>query len=96
MENIISQTTLSSTGNLVVNTGTSFYGLQTNAELINTEEFADRLEFTYKEHSMLSHIQPKVYKIVFSCKDGQWHKSEKIYGRIIPAQDEHYEFDEQP
>lgn len=94
MENIISQTASSTTGSLVMATGTSLYGLQTNAELVNTEEFADRLEFTYKEYSMLSHIPPKVYKIVFSCKDGQWHKSEKIYGRIIPAQDEHYDFDE--
>jgi hypothetical protein len=37
--------------------------------------------------------EKRVFKIVYSCVDGKWHKSEPIFGRIIPASDEYYDFD---
>lgn len=36
--------------------------------------------------------EKRVFKIVYSCVDGKWHKSEPIFGKIIPAQEEYYEF----
>jgi hypothetical protein len=32
-------------------------------------------------------------KFIFSCIDGKWNKSEPIYGKIIPAQEERFEFE---
>ena len=37
-------------------------------------------------------VQPNVFKIVFSCIDGKWNKSDRIYGKIIPPSEESYEF----
>ncbi len=34
----------------------------------------------------------KIYKIIYSCKRGKWHESEKIEGQYISPQDETYEF----
>ena len=34
-------------------------------------------------------------KFIFSCIDGKWNKSEPIYGKIIPAQEEIFEFEKQ-
>jgi hypothetical protein len=34
----------------------------------------------------------RVFKIVYSCVNGQWHKSEPIFGEIIPAIKEQYVF----
>jgi len=41
-----------------------------------------------------THIPPqeRVFKIVYSCVNGKWNKSDRIYGNIISAQDEGYEF----
>jgi hypothetical protein len=59
----------------------------------------DSIEFIYKETSLMQlAIYPprpseeRVFKIVFSCVDGKWNKSERIYGKIIPAGSERYEF----
>ena len=38
--------------------------------------------------------EKRVFKIVYSCVNGQWHKSEPIYGEIIPANKEQYVFHE--
>jgi hypothetical protein len=32
----------------------------------------------------------RVYKIIYSCRGGKWHKSDKIYGRIVPPTEETY------
>ena len=68
--------------------------------LIKSEEVGNTIEFTYKETSLISYTvhpsllpEQRVFKIVFSCKDGKWHKSEPIYGTIIPATEESYEFE---
>ncbi len=69
---------------------------------VAVNEYEDRIEMLYKQqrqivnHSFLpnAHIEDeRVYKIVFSVKDGKLHKSEPIYGKIVPAHHEFYEFD---
>jgi hypothetical protein len=68
---------------------------------VDVIEYIDRIEFIYKETSMMTlTIYPapppaeRVFKIVYSCVDGVFHKSERIYGTIKPAQEEYYEFEE--
>ena len=67
--------------------------------LINVEERGETLELISKQISMLSGGYPpppqaeRVFKIIYSCKDGKWNKSAPIYGTIIPAGEERYEFD---
>lgn len=63
-------------------------------------ELSDCIEMIYKETSMLTltiHPSPppqeRVFKIVYSCIDGKWNKSQPIYGKIIAPQEESYEFD---
>ncbi|MGR3218456.1 MAG: hypothetical protein ACUZ8H_01380 [Candidatus Anammoxibacter sp.] len=72
--------------------------------LIRTDFFDDRVEAIYKETSLLTYThdfnwmdqehEVRVFKIVFSCQDMQWHESERIYGEIDPATEESYTFDE--
>lgn len=68
---------------------------------IEAKEVGKTIEFIYKQVSnMTLTIYPspppeeRIFKIVFSCKKGKWHKSEPIYGKIIPAQEEYYEFEQ--
>lgn len=63
-------------------------------------EKSDCIEFIYKETSMIVQTsyppkppEERVFKIIFNCKNGKWNKSERIYGKIIPFQDESYKFD---
>lgn len=61
-------------------------------------EKPDCLEIIYKETSNLwvgTHLVPeqRVFKIVYSCKEGEWHKSDRIYGKIHLAQRERYSFE---
>ena len=66
--------------------------------LISAEEVGDTIEMVWKERLMYwsstSNLSnnSRIYKIIYSCKDGKWNKSDRIYGKIIPAKDETYEF----
>ena len=40
----------------------------------------------------ISKPQERVFKIIFSCKDGIWNKSDRIYGEIVEEQAESYIF----
>ena len=73
-------------------------------ERIDVYEIGDSIEMIYVEESKIapttlsfpfkvSGSTKRVFKIVYSCVDGKWNKSERIYGNIIPAQKEYYEFD---
>lgn len=69
-------------------------------QLIEVRDIPNGVELIYKEFnfdihvfSIPSKIKQKVYKIVYSCKDGQFHKSEKIYGKINPPK-ETYTFED--
>lgn len=64
---------------------------------IEINEYSDGIEMIYKEPNKFftpiqSTPQERVFKIVFSCVDGVWNKSERIYGTIIRASSETYEF----
>jgi len=67
---------------------------------VEVNEVGETIEMIYKQTSNIvystwpvSRPEDRVFKIVYSCKDGKWHKSNPIYGKIIPAQAEYYEFE---
>jgi hypothetical protein len=73
--------------------------LWSTPERVDVIENSDSIEFVYKETSMISYTsfpapppQVRVFKIVFSCVDGKWNKSERIYGQIVLAENERYVF----
>lgn len=65
-------------------------------QLVQTIELQGSIELVYKQYSLASDSfgwsPAKVFKIIFSCVDGKWHKSEPIDGQIIYAQEESYDF----
>ena len=62
--------------------------------LIDTIVKENSIELVYKEVSIWNGLDKRVYKIVYSCLDGKWHKSDRIYGEIILEQiiEETYKF----
>lgn len=80
-------------------TGISTFDKWDIPSLIEVIETEDSIELVYKETSGLTYTiyppippEDRVFKIVFSCKDGKWHKSERIYGKIVPSTKESYTF----
>lgn len=74
--------------------------LWSSPELVSVHEVGETVEMVYKQTSMIQlsvypsrYPEQRVYKIVYSCKDAKWHKSERIYGKIIPAQSEYFMFE---
>ena len=68
---------------------------------VDVVEMPDRIEFIYVETSTIvfnNNPPPpperRVFKIVFSCVDGKWNKSDPIFGEIFPALNETYKFSE--
>lgn len=94
--------TTSGNGVLFSSTGTSTAEFRQwlEPDLIETVELEDSIEFIYEEYSSFSttgrETPRRVFKIIFSCVDGKWNKSERIYGSIIPATEETYSFEGQP
>ena len=79
--------------------GTSTFNNWSFPERIDIQEFDNKIEFIYKQNSMMQLAvypprppETRVFKIVFSCIDGKWNKSESIYGVIKPSQGETYIF----
>jgi hypothetical protein len=79
--------------------GTANFNFWSNPEMVDVNEFVDSIEMIYKQRKTLGTQgfmpdpqQERVFKIVFSCIDGKWNKSEPIYGNIILAKSETYEF----
>ena len=74
-----------------------------NPVFIMAREVGETIEFIYKETSKITFFglggylptapSERVYKIIYSCKDGKWNKSEPVYGTVIPASGEEYIFD---
>lgn len=84
---------------ITLNSTSSFFNTWSNPERVSVQEVGDTIEMTYLETSTIAlAVYPprpperRVFKIVFSCQDGKWNKSERIYGEIIPAKSEGYEF----
>jgi len=62
-------------------------------EMIKTIVKDDSIEIIYKYIPRYSYTDCyKVCKIIYSCKNGKWHVSDPIIGKIIPAREESYEF----
>jgi hypothetical protein len=63
--------------------------------LVDTIVKDDSVELVYRQMAKLQgypfYEQDRVYKIICSCKDGQWHE-ERVEGVIVPKSDEHYIF----
>ena len=63
-------------------------------------EVGETIEMIYTQTSQYSRTALPPYrderavKIIYSCVDGKWNKSEPIYGKIVPAQDEYFEFED--
>ena len=81
-------------------TTTSGFNMWNDPTLIKTEEVGESIELIYKQTANFCYTtypatspNPRVFKIIFSCKNGKWNKSEPIYGEIVPATDEYYEFE---
>jgi len=95
------KTTSTSSNNFsFVNSGTTL-GLNPwgYSELVKFNEYPDHIEVLYKQQRLINSWPcpvdtERVYKIIFSCKDGVWHKSDPIYGKIVPAQSEYFEFED--
>ena len=90
--------------NLFVTTGTSSI-LTTwgNPERVEVNEVGESIEIIYKQSSIVTYTptcypaptpEVRVFKIIYSCIDGKWNKSEPIFGKIIPAQEEYFEFED--
>jgi hypothetical protein len=89
-------------GTGITSTGTTNMNEWSYPERMEVKEYSDRIEMIYKETSMLIYTssfgslpEERVFKIVFSCVDGKWNKSEPIYGDIVAASDESYEFEDE-
>lgn len=87
-----------STNNVGVTSTMFVTSTPTVSTLIQTNVFDDQIELVYKEVSIIRswprYNDDRVYKIIYSVVDGKWNKSDKIYGKIIPAQEEDYEFED--
>jgi hypothetical protein len=79
----------STTGDVADISTTSFLQIDTygSPRFISAKEVGESVEFIYKEECLDCdypyHEPGRVFKIVYSCKDGKWNKSERIYGTII-------------
>jgi len=105
--NLGSASSVSTTNNQSFNIHSS--GTTTNInqwsspEFLKAEEIGESIEMLYKQYCQWNNgysiiqnqtQEERVFKIVFSCIDGKWNKSEPIIGKIILAKGEDYEFDE--
>lgn len=77
-------------------TSTAYINQWSEPKRVQVIENKDNIEFVYKQRKMItmgySLPETRVYKIIFSCVNGEWHKSDPIFGTIIPANEESYEF----
>ncbi len=78
------------------NTSYSTINLWGNPERVEINVYDDYIEEIFKERYMFSggmfKFSDRVFKIIYSCVNGKWNKSERIYGIIMPAQTEYYTF----
>ena len=94
-----SQTSNFISAGIGVTSGSIFIDCWYDPVLIETKEVGDTLELIYKQQAKFSYtynsanLPIRVFKIIYSCIDGKWNKSEPIFGEIIPASEESYEFE---
>lgn len=80
-------------------TGNYNWNIWSEPKRVAVNEVGDSIEMLYKQTSLVAYTvfpptppEERVFKTVYSCVDGKWHKSEPIFGKIIPPQSEYYEF----
>lgn len=54
--------------------------------------YSQMLNITFTTALGINENHPQIFKIIYSIKNGKWHKSEPIIGTYIPANEEGYEF----
>ncbi len=89
-----------SNSNFLSSSGTtSNYNTWSLPERMQVNEVGESIEMIYKQTSMINFTvypppppEERVFKIIYSCVKGKWNKSDRIYGEIISASDEYYEF----
>lgn len=101
MENVTLGTSQTYTNDPINNTGgtgTAYINTWSTPTRLEVRELNDSIEMIYEETSLATltiHPSPppqkRYFKIVFSCVDGKWNKSERIYGKKIEHQ-EYFEF----
>jgi len=79
---------------------TSNFNMWNNPIFKEVNEVGESIEMIYTQTSTCSitcgmspYPDERAVKIVFSCIDGKWNKSEPVYGKIIAPQDEYYDFE---
>jgi len=86
--------------------GTTSTGTCTTLEMWNpmifreANEVGKTIEMIYTQTSKYSRTgglppyhDERAIKILYSCIDGKWNKSDPIYGNIIPARGEYFKFE---
>ncbi len=65
-------------------------------KLVQTILKSDSVELIYTQFTIISinwqGPSERCFKIICSCIDGKWNRSQPIYGQIIPATKKEYEF----
>ena len=86
------------TFNIAHTSGTTAGYMWTNPTRLEVRELSDSIEMIYEETSLMTFTiypspppEKRYFKIIFSCVDGKWNKSEKIYGKKVERQ-EYFEF----
>jgi hypothetical protein len=80
------------------NTGTAQLNHWSESTRLQVNELPDSIEMIYEETSTTTLAvypprppEKRYFKIIFSCVDGKWNKSERIYGEKI-EREEYFEF----
>jgi hypothetical protein len=76
--------------------GINLLGGSGTTSILNTWSNPERVQTSMLTYTVYPSPPPevRVFKIVYSCVDGKWHKSEPIFGKIIPSQSEYFEFED--
>lgn len=79
--------------------GTVCFDTWGDIKRVSVAEVGETVEMIYLQTSNISYYnhpprppERKVFKIVYSCKDGKWNKSDRIYGTINSPIGESYSF----
>jgi hypothetical protein len=80
------------------NTSTTCWQQWSEPIRLQVNELNDSIEIIYEETSNISLLvypprllEKRYFKIIFSCVDGKWNKSERIYGEKI-EREEYFKF----
>jgi len=89
----------SSTLNFNTITGTATLNQWSEPIRLEVNEYPEKIEMIFEETSLVALAvypprppEKRYFKIIFSCVDGKWNKSERIYGRKIESES-YFEFD---